>query len=126
MLAGCLLIGFTVIVVAVWLEYNDSLGWPNEVELDDGGSSDVDNRYRSLRRRWRLVVHVMIAVCGALMASAGLAGLGRYWVAAWTAVAILMLTIILIALGDAIRTRRYYASKKSRNRNLQTTDLTGS
>jgi len=133
MLAGSLLIGFTVIAIAVWLEYNDSLGWPNEVEMEQGRSSDVDNRYRAIRRRWRRVVHVMIAACGALMASAGIAGLGRFWVAAWTAVAILMMTIILIALSDAIRTRRHYAAKnrdyaakKSGRNDVPKTDLTGS
>lgn len=126
MLAGSLLIGFTVIAIAIWLEYNDSLGWPNEVEIERDRSADVDHRYRMIRRRWRRVVHVLIAVCGALMGAAGLAGLGRFWIAAWTAVAILMMAIILIALGDAIRTRRHYASKKNGRDNLRTTDLTGS
>jgi len=111
MLAGCLLIGFTVIVVAVWLEYNDLLGWPNEIELERVASSDRDERYRIVRRRWRKIVHCLIAVCGALMAAAGLSGLGPFWIAAWTAVALLMLTIILIAMGDAIRSHRHYASK---------------
>ena len=123
MLAGSLLIGFTVIVVAVWLEYNDSLGWPNELEREQGSSADVDIRYRTVRRRWRRVVHVLIAVCGALMAAAGLAGLGRFWVAAWTAVAILMMVIILLALGDAVRTRRHYVAKKVGRKQLPTSEL---
>lgn len=122
MLAGSLLIGFTVIVVAIWLEYNDSLGWPNEIERERNNSSEQDQRYRVVRRRWRRVVHALIAVCGALMASAGLAGLGRFWVAAWTAVAILMMSIIVIALGDAIRTQRHYATKLRNQKNRS--DLT--
>ena len=111
MLAGCLLLGFTVIVVAIWLEYNDSLGWPNEIERERNALTTRDDRYRIVRRRWRRIVHGLIALCGALMISAGLAGLGQFWIAAWTAVAILMLSIIVIAIGDAIRTHRHYAAK---------------
>ncbi len=116
MLIGSLIIGFTVIAVAFWLEYNDSLGWPNELERERGSNTDRDQRYRNLRRRWRRVVHAMVAVCGALMAAAGIAGLGRFWIAAWTAVALLMMTIIVLALGDAFRTHRHYARKLQERR----------
>jgi hypothetical protein len=116
MLAGSLLIGAVVIAVAFWLEYNDRMGWPNEQEREHGSSNTRDDRYRMLRRRWRRTVHIIIAVCGALMASAGVAGPGRYWIAAWTAVALLMMTIIVLAMGDAIRTHRYYADKLRRQR----------
>jgi O-antigen/teichoic acid export membrane protein len=112
MLEGCLLIGFAVIAVAIWLEYNDSLGWPNELERERANASERDDRYRIIRRRWRRVVHALIAICGALMASAGIAGPGRYWIAAWTAVAMLMFVIIVLALGDAFRTHRHFSSKR--------------
>lgn len=116
MLAGSLLIGFAVIAVAFWLEYNDSVGWPNELERERQAAGAQDERYRALRRRWRRIVHMMIAGCGALMAAAGLAGRGRFWIAAWTAVAMLMMTIIVLALGDALRTHRHYADKLRRHR----------
>ncbi len=34
MLAGSLLIGFTVVMVALWLEYNDLRGWPSEQAME--------------------------------------------------------------------------------------------
>lgn len=118
MLAGSLLIGFAVVMVALWLEYNDSRGWPSEQALEQEAvfkpNGESDQRYLTTRRRWRKINHVILAVCGAMMASAGLAGRGAYWVSAWTAVAILMFSIILIALMDAIRTQRYYAAKIAR------------
>ncbi len=118
MLAGSLLIGFAVIMVALWLEYNDSRGWPSEQKLEREtelqAQGERDLKYLKTRRRWRKVNHVIFALCGALMASTGLAGRGAYWVSAWTAVSILMLSIILIALVDAIRTQRHYASKIAR------------
>lgn len=116
MLAGSLLLGFAVIAVAFWLEYNDSLGWPNELERERQPSTAQDERYRIVRRRWRRIVHMMIAGCGALMAVAGLAGKGPFWIAAWTAVALLMMTIIMLALGDAVRTHQHYSDKLRRHR----------
>jgi len=115
MLAGSLLMGFTVIAFAIWLEYNDGLGWPEENERAVK-PTDHDERYHHLRRRWRRVVHALIATCGALMAAAGLAGLGPFWIACWTAVAILLLSVIMIAMGDAIRTQRYFRAKLHRHR----------
>lgn len=112
MLPACLIIGFTVVAVAMWLEYNDFLGWPNEVERERGSSNERDSRYRVVRRRWRRVVHMLIAICGALMAATGLSGPGPFFIAAWTAVAMLMMVVIVLALGDAFRTHRHYAAKR--------------
>ncbi len=120
MLAGSLLIGFTVVMVALWLEYNDLRGWPSEQAMEQEAAlksqGESDERYLTTRRRWRKITHVILAICGAMMASAGLAGRGAYWVSAWTAVAILMFSIILIALMDAIRTQRHYATKLARHK----------
>jgi len=116
MLGACLLMGFAVICIAVWLEYNDSLGWPREIDRERGLESESDLRYRAIRRRWRVVTHAILATCGFLMAAAGFAGLGKFWVASWTAVAILIMAIMVIALGDAIRTHRHYASKMQRRK----------
>lgn len=117
MFAGSLLIGFSVILVAVWLEYQDSLVWSDAVEsrrtqapAADARSHFLENRYQLIRRRWRLVIHMLLALCGGLMIAAGWAGPGRFWIAAWTAVAILMLCILLLAAGDALRT--YYHSMR--------------
>jgi len=128
MLAGSLLIGFTVILVAVWLEYTDSIsaGILAKRETgrslrDDQATSSPDKqvpdaRYHVLRRRWRLVIHALLALCGGLMVAAGWAGPGRFWIAAWTAVAMLMLCIVILALGDALRTHHHQARRLSQVR----------
>jgi 4-hydroxybenzoate polyprenyltransferase len=112
MFAGSLLVGFTVLVAAVWLEYHDSVYWADVTE-DDLRQSETnspsrfrESRYQRTRRRWRVVIHVLLASCGTLMIAAGWAGPGPFWIAAWTAVAILMLCILLLAILDAFRT--YY------------------
>ena len=120
MLAGSFLIGFAVVAVAFWLEYNDWLGWPNDLAGDRDATTASDERYRIVRRRWRRVLHMLIAACGALMAAAGMAGPGRFWIAAWTAVALLMMTIIVLALADALRTQHQYALKANRSRDQST------
>ena len=113
MLAGSLLIGFSVILAAVWLEYNDSVVWADECEPTSqpgtaatGSGNALESRYQKVRRRWRLVIHLLLAICGALMVAAGWAGPGAFWVSAWTAVTLLMLCILLLAICDAFRT--YY------------------
>jgi hypothetical protein len=112
MFAGSLLVGFTVLVAAVWLEYHDSVYWADLPEEDlrqsaaDSPSRFRESRYQRTRRRWRVVIHALLATCGVLMIAAGWAGPGPFWIAAWTAVAILMLCILLLAIGDAFRT--YY------------------
>jgi hypothetical protein len=137
MLAGSLLIGFTVILVAVWLEYTDSISAGILAQRDSGRSgsggqgtqfSDAklpEARYQSLRRRWRLVIHALLALCGALMVAAGWAGPGRFWIAAWTAVAILMLCIVILALGDALRTHHHQARRLSQVRDAMKNKVDG-
>ena len=119
MFAGSLLVGFAVILVAVWLEYQDSL-LASAVAQNlryrrpaDAGSQAVENRFQQVRRRWRLVIHTLLATCGGLMIAAGWAGPGRFWIAAWTAVTLLMLCIVMLALADAIRTRHHHNRKAS-------------
>lgn len=119
MFAGSLLVGFTVILVAVWLEYQDSLLATALVQNlryrrpVDTASQAVEDRYRRVRRRWRLVIHSLLATCGGLMIAAGWAGPGRFWIAAWTAVTLLMLCIVVLALADAIRTRHHHTRQLS-------------
>lgn len=132
MFAGSLLVGFTVLVVAVWLEYSDSVTsayWANHAARQRGNQSDAasssDNRYRRIRRRWRLVIHALLALCGVLMISAGWAGPGRFWIAAWTAVAMLMLCILILALGDALRTHTHHSRKLAESRSTLKEKMSG-
>ncbi len=117
MFAGSLLVGFTVILVAVWLEYQDwLLAFTATQDLryrrpTDATVQAIENRFQKVRRRWRLVIHTLLAACGGLMIAAGWAGPGRFWIAAWTAVTILMLCIMMLALADAIRTRHHNTRK---------------
>jgi cation transport ATPase len=132
MFAGSLLVGFTVIMVAVWLEYSDSITaayWVNHAAKQrlnrDNATESSDDRYRHTRRRWRLVIHGLLAFCGVLMIAAGWAGPGRFWIAAWTAVAMLMLCILVLALGDAVRTQAHQIRKLAENRSDLKEKLSG-
>lgn len=120
MFAGSLLVGFTVIMVAVWLEYNDSLPLENGDKrraigelASESAMESSEIRYRRTRRRWRMVIHLLLALCGALMVAAGWAGPGKFWIASWTAVAMLMACIVVLALGDAVRTHTHHVRKVS-------------
>lgn len=124
MFAGSLLVGWAVIMVAVWLEYHDSLAAGVAAQerryrrASDAAEQEVETRYQTIRRRWRLVIHVLLALCGGLMIAAGWAGPGRFWIAAWTSVVLLMLCIVMIAAGDAIRTHHHHGRKLPQRRGL--------
>lgn len=111
MFAGSLIVGGVLVAVALWLEYQDSVGaaiMRLERQKRDGKVDEslrcIEARYEKLRRRWRLVIHLLLAGCGGLMMVAGWIGPGRFWVAAWTAIALLMLCVLVLAAGDALRT----------------------
>lgn len=132
MFAGSLLVGFTVILVAVWLEYNDSITTAylasrtaDQKLTKDNATQSSDFRYQKVRRRWRLVIHVLLAICGALMIAAGWAGPGKFWIASWTAVAILMLCILVLAVGDALRTHTHQVRKLAETRSTMNEKFTG-
>jgi len=132
MFAGSLLIGFTVILVAVWLEYNDSIASAYLASRDTGqgltqenATQSSDSRYQKSRRRWRLVIHGLLAICGALMIAAGWAGPGKFWIASWTAVAMLMLCILVLAMGDALRTHTHQVRKLAETRSAVNEKLSG-
>jgi len=123
MFAGSLLVGFTIILVAVWLEYNDSITAAYLASRHSGqgltkesATQSSDARYQKVRRRWRLVIHVLLAICGALMIAAGWTGPGKFWIASWTAVAMLMLCILVLAVGDALRTHTHQVRKLAETR----------
>lgn len=132
MFAGSLLVGFTVILVAVWLEYTDSIATAylasrtaDEKLTKDNATQSSDTRYQKVRRRWRLVIHVLLALCGVLMIAAGWAGPGKFWIASWTAVAMLMLCILVLAIGDAIRTHTHQARKLAEVRSAMNDKVKG-
>ena len=123
MFAGSLLVGFAILLVAVWLEHQDSVNQAiiiGDVRSGSQGRDDTfcqaENRYYRLRRRWRMVIHGMLATCGALIIAAGWAGQGPFWIAAWTAVFALMLCIMVLAVADAIRTHHHYLQVRRESR----------
>ncbi len=132
MFAGSLLVGFAVILVAVWLEYNDSIttayfasrAADEKITKHDATQSN-DSRYQQVRRRWRLVIHVLLALCGGLMIAAGWVGPGKFWIASWTAVALLMLCILVLAMGDALRTHTHQVRKLAETRNAMNEKVIG-
>ena len=119
-------------MVAVWLEYNDSITMAylasrtvDQKLTKENATQSIDSRYQKVRRRWRLVIHVLLAICGALMIAAGWAGPGKFWIASWTAVAILMLCILVLAMGDALRTHTHQVRKLAETRNALNEKFTG-
>ena len=132
MFAGSLLVGFTIILVAVWLEYNDSITMAylasrtgDQKLTNDNAKQSSDARYQKVRRRWRLVIHVLLAICGALMIAAGWTGPGKFWIVSWTAVAMLMLCILVLAMGDAVRTHTHQVRKLAETRSAMNDKFTG-
>lgn len=120
MFAGSLLVGFTIILVALWLEYQDVVNTAHIINEGHLGRQDLaeatrtnEVRFVRVRRRWRLVIHLLLGTCGGLMIAAGWVGPGAFWIAAWTSVAILMLCILFLAAADALRTHCYQARKRN-------------
>ena len=66
MFAGSLVLGITVLGFAIWLQYNDTHGWPNEKF-----ETELDNQYLARRKRSRKRIHVIIGACGVLILIAG-------------------------------------------------------
>ena len=106
MFAGSLVMGVTVLCFAAWLHWNDIQGWPNE-----SFKSELDNQYRRRRSRSRTRIHMIIAACGVLIIVAAFAGPGPVWVAAWMSVTAALMTVVVLAGFDAIRTHRYQKAK---------------
>ncbi|TWU34469.1 hypothetical protein [Novipirellula artificiosorum] len=107
MFAGSVLIGFTLIGFAVWLHFNDQHGWQHE--SFDG---ELDRQYLSRRRRSRRWVHLIFGMSGFFSIVAAIAGPGTVWMGAWACVALSLMTIVLLAGLDAIRTLRYQSRKR--------------
>ena len=108
MLAASLVMAMTVGGFAAWLHYYELRGWPEESD------SDLEEDYRRTRRRRRTRIHILLGICSVLIAVAGIAGRGRVWIGCWMIVALVLVTIVQLALLDAIRTHRYFRSKLPR------------
>lgn len=106
MFLGSLVLGITVIAFAAWLQWNDSLGWPNETFR-----TDLDREYLTVRTRARKRIHVLIAGSGGLILVAAFAGPGAIWMIAWIAVMVVLMTVVVLAGKDALRTHRYHVRK---------------
>lgn len=106
MFLGSLVLGLTVIAFAAWLHWNEQIGWPNE-----SFRTQLDREYLSERTRARKRIHVLIASAGGLMLVAAIAGPGAIWLGAWMLVMLALLTVVLLAAMDALRTHRYHVRK---------------
>jgi len=105
MILSHIILGVTLIGFAIWLQWTERRGWPNE-SLD----SEVDSHYFQRRMRWRRRVNLIFALCGVLILAANLAG-PRFFVLAWMLVTAGLLAVVVMAGFDAIRTQRYMNAK---------------
>lgn len=108
MFVGGMLLGFTLIGFAFWLHWNEQLGWPGDTSETDLDRDYLRRRYRA--RRW---MHWLFAVCGLLIMAAAWGGPESklFWIGCWTVVMITLLTIIILAAFDVLRTQRYQSKK---------------
>ena len=107
MFASGMILSVTLIGFAWWLNANETHGWGNE-----SYDSDIDKEYLERRRKSRRRVNAIIASCGLLIFVATVAGPGLIWVAAWMSVSIGLLTVVILALFDALRTHRHHRRKR--------------
>ena len=106
MFAGSLVLGFTLIGFAFWLQWNDSFGWP-----DEKFETKLDHDYHVKRSRSRRRIHMIIAACGTAIILAAIAGPGPIWIGAWMCVSVALMTVVILAGFDAFRTHRYHREK---------------
>jgi predicted tellurium resistance membrane protein TerC len=106
MFAGGLLLAATLLFFAGWLQWTEQRGWPHDT---DDGELDVD--YLQRRKKSRSRVNLLIGICGLLILTATLAGIGPIFVAAWSIVTVILMVIIILAGLDAFRTHRHHQEK---------------
>lgn len=105
MIISHIILGVTLVGFAVWLQWTERRGWPNE-----SFDSELDASYFNQRMRWRRRVNAIFAICGVLILSANVAG-PRWFVIAWMLVILGLLAVMVLAGFDAIRTHRYMNEK---------------
>ncbi|WP_168566729.1 hypothetical protein [Crateriforma spongiae] len=107
MFSGGIILSVTLILFAVWLQWNERQGWPGEEsEYDDKTDADyLRSRFRSRRR-----IHWIIGVCGLLILIATVKGpeSRAVWIGCWSIVMLCLITVVGLALLDAVRTHRYH------------------
>ena len=101
-----LVLGLLVLVAALLLEWRNS-----RVDRGELRESELDTRYYGLRTRRRRLVHLLLAIIGALGLAAGILGHGRAFILIWAAVPLVVFLIVILAMLDAYRTHRYLAEK---------------
>ena len=106
MFFGGLLLGTTVLAFAWWLHWNEAHGWP-----DESYDRESDREYLANRGSARRRVHAIFGACGVLILVATFAGPGPLFAGAWTCVAFALMTVVGLALLDAMRTHRYHSNK---------------
>lgn len=106
MFAGGLLLGGTLLFFSLWLQWTENHGWP-----DDTFDAETDTAYRLQRKKSRRLVNILIGLCGLLILSATLAGVGVVYLAAWSTVTLILMVIIILAGLDAYRTHRHHKDK---------------
>ena len=106
MFEGSVVLGITLIAFAGWLHRQETDGW-----LSDSFVTDLDKQYHRRRTRSRRRIHLILAGCGAAAIVAALFGPSLVWVAAWSIVMVALMTVVLLAAVDAVRTQRYLKSK---------------
>ena len=106
MFASGMILSVTLIAFAWWLNANETHGWAHE-----SYDSEVDKEYLARRRKSRRRVNAIIGGCGLLIFVATIAGPGPVWIAAWMSVSVGLLTVVILAVLDAIRTHRYHRKK---------------
>lgn len=113
MFAGGLILALMLISFAVWLHWNERLGWPGE----DYTEAD-DQNYLTARLRSRRRIHTIIGGCGVLILFATLATPRRaeIWIGAWSIVSLSLIAVVFLAGLDAVRTHRHHRSKIPRLR----------
>ncbi len=108
MFAGGLLLSMTLIGFAIWLQWNEQVGWPGEAE-----ATDDERDYRTRRARSRRRVNALFLLCGVAVLVATLATPrnGAVWAACWLSVLATLVTILLLASLDTVRTLRHFRGK---------------
>ena len=106
MFGASVVVGLTIVGIAVWLEWRESQG-----DVDGLGGGALDQRYLGKRRWLRRAIHLLLLISGVIVLVAGYAGPGRVWVLGWLAVSGLLVMVLALAVVDLWRTKRYLRRK---------------
>ena len=113
MFAGGLILAMTLMGFSVWLFHTEKVGWPND-ELND----PLDQEYLSRRTRSRRRVNSLFFVCGLMILAATWATPERqtWWISCWMSAMLVLLTILVLASFDVVRTLLHHRNRIDRMR----------